>query len=130
MIGIDVGQVGRFGVVGVGASVTHLLCALGLMEFGGLNVYAANLIAFVLALAVSYIGHHRWTFRRENQHGQHLPRFAVVAILGFVLNQAIIFLVVGILAAPYWLGIVVVVVIVPPLVYGLCRIWAFAVHAS
>ena len=126
----DIGEITRFGAVGVAASVLHIGVALTLIRIGALGVYGANAVAFLVALVVSYFGHHRWTFDREGRHAEHFPRFVATAILGFILNQCIILLSIEVFGLAYWAGILIVVATVPGIVYLLCKLWAFAVRSG
>jgi putative flippase GtrA len=126
----DPREIARFGVIGIVASLLHIAVALGLIEIGALGVYGANAFAFGVALIASYVGHHRWTFDRRGGHGEHFPRFVATALLGFVLNQGIIALSIEVFGLPYWIGILIVVAIVPAIVYLLCKLWAFATDSG
>ena len=127
MIGPNVlREVFRFGVVGVAASAAHIAVALLLIEHAGLPVLWANALAFSVALSISYLGNHRWTFRRTGAHERHFPRFLATALLGLGLNQLIILLTVELAGWPYLAGILLVVLLVPALSFALSKGWAFA----
>jgi putative flippase GtrA len=115
----------RFGVVGVAASVTHVVVALLLIERAGVPLLWANALAFSVAVFVSYFGNHAWTFRRAGHHRRHFPRFLAVALGGLALNQSIVFLAVEVAGMPYLYGILLVVLIVPGLSFALSKCWAF-----
>jgi len=119
------GQVLRFGAVGAAASATHVAVALILIEQVGLPIMTANGLAFAVAVLLSYIGNHSWTFVRAGNHERHLPRFIAVSLAGFALNQAIVFATVRLAGFPYLVGILVVIVVVPALTFLLSRSWAF-----
>ena len=119
------GQVLRFGAVGAAASATHVAVALILIEQVGLPIMTANGLAFAVAVLLSYIGNHSWTFVRSGNHEHHLPRFIAVSLAGFAVNQAIVFATVRLAGLPYIVGILVVIVVVPALTFLLSRSWAF-----
>ena len=120
------GQGLRFVVVGLAATATHVACGLVLAEAAGLAPFWANLLAFCVALFVSYLGNHRWTFAAQGAHAFHFPRFAVIALAGLALNQAIVYVMVGVMALDYRLALAVVVLVVPALSFVLNRGWVFA----
>src|SRR5262245_43443142 len=115
----------RFGLVGVAASVTHVIVALLLIERAGLPLLAANALAFSVAVFVSYFGNHAWTFGRTGYHRKHFPRFLAIALGGLALNRIIVFLAVEAAGIPYLYGILLVVIIVPGLSFALSKCWAF-----
>jgi len=125
-----IAEIFRFGIVGIIASVLHILTALTLLGAGLMGPYGANAAAFCVALIASYIGHHRWTFQREGGHAEHFPRFVTTALLGFALNQGIIAIAIEFFNLPYWIAILIVVATVPAIVYLLCKLWAFALRSN
>jgi putative flippase GtrA len=52
-----------FGFIGVLATVIHYLVALASHEHLQINMYIANLLGYACAVALSYIGHGKLTFR-------------------------------------------------------------------
>jgi len=119
------GQVLRFGAVGAAASATHVAVALILIEQVGLPIMTANGLAFAVAVLLSYIGNHSWTFARAGNHERHLPRFIAVSLAGFAVNQAIVFATVRLAGLPYIVGILIVILVVPAFTFLLSRSWAF-----
>ncbi len=119
------GQAVRFGAVGGAASVTHVTVALTLIEHAGLPILTANGLAFIVAVLVSYIGNHSWTFTRVGHHERHLPRFLAISLAGLALNQVIVFTTATVAGLPYLVGILIVIAVVPVLTFVLSRSWAF-----
>jgi len=82
------GSVARFALTGGAATLVHLAAALVLIHLGA-QPLMANVMAFLIAFVVSFWGHFVFTFAG---HGlgprQSLQRFAVVAGLGFMANEA------------------------------------------
>ena len=81
------GQIGRFFVVGILATATHYLVAM--LWLGWVSVWLANLLGYLAAVAVSYFGHQRITFRvpvAEVSHQRQAPRF-LSDITGWVGDQ-------------------------------------------
>lgn len=116
----------RFGLVGVAASLTHIGVALTLIEQAGIDVMAANALAFCVAVLVSYAGNHAWTFRADGRHGRHLPRFLATSLAGLALNQAIVFVATRHFGLGYLAAILIVVALVPLLTFAASKLWAFA----
>jgi len=123
------GQYLRFGIVGLGATLTHALSFVAAIELAGIAPLLANLVAFGIAVLVSFLGHFHWTFRRAGGAAPGLAallRFVVVALTGLVLNSLIVYGVVHILAWPYPFAVLLMVSLVPLVVFALSRAWAFA----
>ena len=68
----------RFGTVGAGATLVHLIVAWVANRVGGIPPFAANACGFAAAFSASYLGHFYWTFGRQGGHGRYLPRFVII----------------------------------------------------
>jgi putative flippase GtrA len=120
------GQLARFGIIGGLATATHVAVAVVAVEVFGWAAFWANLLAFSMAVAVSYLGNHRWTFARSGGHARYLVRFVTVAIASLGLNQTIVFLIVDEFGWHYLWAITAVVLVVPASGFIASRHWAFA----
>lgn len=116
----------RYGIAGITATLVHVSIVFLLVEQGGLAPALATIPAFLVALAVSYLMNHRWTFSAKGGHRQHFPRYAMVAGVGLGLNILIMGLAVDVLGVPYAWGLVVVVMVIPVAGFLLQRHWSFA----
>ena len=112
-------QAARFFTVGGAATVVHVACALGLHSLFGVAPLIANVFAFLVASAVSYIGNWRWTFGTSGEHAHAVPRFLLIAISAFGVNQFTVFLLVEKLGYPFWIGLIPAVLIVPVVTFWL-----------
>ena len=98
-----------------------------LVEHGGWQPLAANVVGWLTAFLVSFSGHHRLTFRA---HGapilRTLLRFFALSAGGFAVNEAIYALLLGLgRGAGYQWILALVLVGVAGLTYWLSRRWAF-----
>ncbi len=57
-------EAAKFAVVGVGATLIHVLVALGLQRLVALPALTANFLAYATAVSFSYLGNALWTFGR------------------------------------------------------------------
>lgn len=113
----------RFIFVGGAATITHLVAAaVGLRLAPDLNVVFINTLAFCIAFVVSYIGHRYFTFNREGR----VLKFFLVAIVGLLINNSIVFLVSLLVNFPF-LAIVMGTSVSPIMVFLLSKYWAFEV---
>ncbi len=115
-----------FGVVGVLASLVHVVVGLALVRSGLALPFSANIFAFLTAFLVSYFGHRSFSFRAQTAHRRSLPRFFIVAVVGLCLNQIIVYTMVLRMMLPYEAALALVVTAVPALTYVLSRWWAFS----
>lgn len=117
------GEIVRYGITGVVATLAHLGIGLGLHYRFDVDAIAANFFAFGGALFVSYLGNSRFVFPESGGSGAFV-RFSTVAVLGLGLNQAIVFVGVGLWERPYWQALVVLVSVVPAMMFLLVKFWA------
>ncbi|RXZ33985.1 GtrA family protein [Oxalobacteraceae bacterium CAVE-383] len=117
----------RFGLIGAAAAAMHYWAAIALVELGGLAPLRANVGAFAIAFWCSYFGHRHWTFadRRGGHPAAVFFRFLATALLGFLLNQWLYYLLLTYLTLPYFISLAIVMVIVAASTYLLSRLWAF-----
>jgi putative flippase GtrA len=122
----------RFGLVGGVATLTHVLIFAAAIELFACPPLLANVIGFVVAVGVSFFGHYRWTFSWPAEAAYALPlprlalaRFAAVALLGLVLNSAVVGLVTGLLGLDYVYAIPPMILVVPVVLFLLGKFWAF-----
>lgn len=118
----------RFGLVGGAATLSYALLGLLFVNVWALPVLAGNALAYLISFFVSYWGQSAWTFRAKSGHKSMLPRFAATQALGLGLNSAIVWLLTG-LGLAYELAMPAAVVLVPVIVYLLCKYWVFR-HAG
>ncbi|WP_052445007.1 GtrA family protein [Chromohalobacter japonicus] len=111
----------RFLLVGGIATATHLLvAAVVLTVYPALSAYATNGIAFLVAFMVSFYGHRHITFKTQGSK----RRFLLVAIGGFLMNNAILTLCLN-LAINDLAAVAIATICVPILTYLASLFWAF-----
>ena len=114
-----------FVVTGGAATVTHVGAFVLFVELLALTPVVASVPSFLLALSVSYYGNRNFTFKSAGSHAAELPKYTIVAVSGLLMNVAITYVVVDILAAWYAIALVLVVTIVPTVTFWLSRKWVF-----
>jgi len=121
-------QLLHFGGVGGLAAATHYIVVLLLAGFG-LHPLLANVFAFLTAFQVSYFGHRHLTFAATaagQPHSKTLPRFFLVAVSSFVLNECMFAALLRYTALPYQISLGIVLVLVAGLTFVLSRVFAFS----
>ncbi len=117
-------QIGRFGVVGVAATLIHL--ALAWIAARGFDAapLTANSLGFVAAFACSYFGHLYWTFGQRTGHPVTLPRFVVVSGVSLLLTSVITWAV-DHAGLPFEVTLAAILLTVPLVTWLLSKYWAF-----
>jgi putative flippase GtrA len=114
-----------FLTVGSSAALMHEAIVIGLVEYLEWTPLFANIIGFVVAFNVSYIGHKHYTFNSNAAHRSTLPKFALVASSSFLLNQGLFFVFLTWTTLPYSVALFIVLGSVALLTYVLSHFWAF-----
>lgn len=76
---------GRFGLVGILATLVHVLVAGGLIAQTDWSATAINAVAFVVANAVTYVGNALWGFQSSinwGTFGRHVVSSAMTLAFG------------------------------------------------
>ena len=120
-----IAQLGRFGTVGVIATLVHLGVAWIVARGFNVTPFAANTFGFLAAFGCSYLGHFYWTFGHRSGHPTRLLRFLAVSGFGFVLTNLIVWLVVSAGGYAFEFALLAILFAVPLSTWALSRFWAF-----
>lgn len=114
----------KFGVVGVVATLIHVIIASWLIE-GSVqsSVTSANIAAFLVATTFSYVGNTKWSFAKSFNRSNGL-RFAVTASIGCVLAFLISWLADN-AGFHYLVGIALIVLVLPGLTFLSHFFWTY-----
>ena len=119
-------QFAAFSGVGVVAAVVHYGLLVGLVELAGWGPVAATLAGYVAGGIVSYALNRRLTYASDRPHAEATWRFAVVALVGFLLTGLFMQAFTGWLGAPYLPAQLVTTGIVLVWSFGANRVWTFS----
>lgn len=115
----------KFGMVGLFATLTYYSSAISLREFlYGFSIMVTNLVAYSIAMLVSYVGHYFWTYNAQGNHGATFTKYVVSALFGSALNSAVIFICMH-FSMQYKPAMVVAIVLVPAVAYVINKKWVF-----
>jgi putative flippase GtrA len=115
----------RFGLTGVGATLVHITVVWLLISQAAVAPMLANFLAFCCAFVVSFCGNYFWTFATAKDPWQALRRFFLIAVSGFLLNSALLLLIITKGWLKPELAAVVSAALVPVLSYLASRFWGF-----
>ena len=120
-----VGQFGRFGLVGILATLVHIGFAFIAKYVWQVSPQMANSLGFSLAFLISYTGHLRFTFQKRRSKRIYLQRFLVLSIASFFLSSAIVYVVTTLGGGSFALAIGIVAISIPILSYIFAKFWVF-----
>jgi putative flippase GtrA len=114
-------------VAGGISTAVHYAVLIALVELLGLDAAPSASIGALCGAVVAYLANRHMTFPGSHaRHTQALPRFMAIALLGAVLNGALVWLGVQQFGWHYLLAQALATVLVMGLTFRLNRIWTFA----
>jgi len=113
----------RFGVSGLLATGMHVGAAVLLTTGVQLSQTLANSVAFVFATCGSYLLQTLWTFS-SSLHRKNILRFLAVSLGGVAISGLVSHFAQNAGAAP-WIGIAMVMSVVPPYTFVAHRFWTY-----
>lgn len=115
-----------FTIVGLCASGSHFLLAALLHTRFGVDLIKANICGFSISFVLSYLGHHRFSFRSNRTHRTAFPMYVVTAFSGFSANTAAVYAQIKWFGAEYIWFIPVGITCGAVVVFLASKYWAFA----
>ncbi len=118
----------RYGIAGgfvtlIGVAV-YWLCATHL----GQAPLLATLFAYLVAVAIGYVAHSRFSFKGHGARDNSLKttsRFFAGSLLSYALNSLFVWIMTGLLQGPAWWGIPPMVFVTPIIIFFVNRHWVF-----
>lgn len=122
-----IAQLFKFVLVGSVAAAIHLGILNLVVETELLLPLGANVIAFLFAFIVSYLGQSLWTFNHKSHevHSSALKFLVTQLLCSFALNQGLYSLLLTYTSLNYLLASFIVLATVPFATFTLSKYWAF-----
>lgn len=114
----------RYGAVGAIGTLAHYAILVGLVSMHLATPVAASMVGAVAGALVNYILNAKYTFQ-HTRHAQALPKFALIAIAGAVMNGALMKIMIDKLGLHYLVAQVLATVIVLGVTYTANSLWTF-----
>lgn len=115
----------RYGLVGIAATVVHMLIVAVLVLLTPIHTLLSNTIAFCAAFAVTFAGNYIWTFQSPGNPWRAIRRLLLISIAAFSVNT----LVLSAIISQNWLSdfgaAVISAAIVPLIAFIIIRRWGF-----
>ncbi|MET0248388.1 MAG: GtrA family protein [Sphingobium sp.] len=121
-------QLVRYGVSGLFITACQAAIYWTLATPMALHAQVANGIATIVAVAIGYATHSRFTFRDQRGAGGHAARgvrFIGVSLVSYALNALWVGIFVGWMQWPTWTPIPAMLCVTPGIVFVLNRKWVF-----
>ena len=117
----------KFFSVGVIATLIHSAIYSLCIALQLTSAQLANLLAYLLALIVSYIGQRYWTFatNKLNSQASTIFRFIGVSLLGYGLNAFWVYAATNVLNLSPYYAIVGIGFLTPLMTFLLLKFWVF-----
>ncbi|MGE5385368.1 MAG: GtrA family protein [Betaproteobacteria bacterium] len=113
-------QFSRFTGVGCMSAIGHYGLLIFLVQLFGVDAVYASAAGALLGAVINYSLNYRLTFRSTQRHRDSIWKFAVVALIGLVLNTFFMWVAVDLLGIHYLVSQVVTT--------GLVLIWSFVAN--
>lgn len=115
----------QFGIVGIGATGVHILVAIILLTLTSIPALAANLVAFLSAFGISFVGNYFWTFRSSISLRKAMGRFLTISFCAITLNSLLMAILLHLEYFPPVTTAIISAGIVPIITFLASRLWGF-----
>ena len=115
----------KFGLVGVLNTLINWII-FALLNFIGVYYIVANVIAYVIATANSYIWNSKWVFKYNWKNKKETTaKFVILNLIGLGLNTGILYLLVDMVGFNKLIALVITTGIVMIINYIVNKLWVF-----
>jgi putative flippase GtrA len=120
------GELMRFGFVGVTAASVQYLGVTFFVEVGQVRPLLANLFAFLFAVWVSYFGHKYFSFKAGHiGFHQSIRRFFIIVITTFCLNEVLYYVLLHRVKLHYQRALLITIFVVAVINFLCNKLWTF-----
>lgn len=107
------------------ASLVYAVILIISVDILGIPTFIGSVVAFALAIPVSYLGNRWVTYRSNNVLASEAVRFIVVQLINLVLTSVVVHFVMEWFALPTYVGIVVAFLTAPIISFVLFEVWVY-----
>ncbi|MBI1283845.1 MAG: GtrA family protein [Thiobacillus sp.] len=115
----------RFGLIGIAATIVHILVVSLLLAATQMQPLFSNAIAFLTAFSVSFTGNYWWTFGAPGNPAKAMRRFILISGSAFVLNTIVLAVILRAAWFSPFISVMCAIAIVPALTFLASRLWGF-----
>lgn len=110
------------------AGLTYAVILVISVDILRIPTFISSMIAFALAIPVSYFGNRWVTYRSKNVLASEAIRFIIVQGINLVLTSGIVHFMVKWFALPTYIGVIVAFVAAPAISFILFELWVYRQH--
>jgi putative flippase GtrA len=114
-----------FALIGAVGTAGHYAILIFLVRHFGVDPVAASVAGFVAGALINYSLNYKLTFRSRAQHVRTLTKFLAVAVLGAILNMAVVWLGIEVAQLHYLVAQAIATGAILVLNFALSYLWAF-----
>ena len=119
-------QFGRFAIVGASGYVVNLATFTALLRGTATDYRLCATVAFLTAVTNNFVWNRRWTFRlRGGRRIAHAGRFLCVSVGAFMLNLAVLSILVEVVGVPPLAGQATAILAATPASFVGNKLWTF-----
>ncbi|MEO8344375.1 MAG: GtrA family protein [Betaproteobacteria bacterium] len=115
----------RYAGAGAIGTAAHYAVLVAMVQGLGAGVVAGSTVGAIAGAGINYALNHRFTFASQETHRRALPRFALVAAAGIVLNALVLAAVLVLVWPHYLVAQVAATIAVLVAGYFANRAWTF-----
>jgi putative flippase GtrA len=115
----------RFALVGGSATLLYALFAIGLHQLWALPVLVGHVLAYLLAVPLSYLGQRHFAFSYRGPQLPALGRFLVTAGLAFAVSTCVVYVGDEVFHWHYLVAIGITMILVPTVSFIAMLLWVF-----
>lgn len=119
-----IGQLIRYGIVGVASNAVGYLLYLGITAAGMEHKLAMTLL-YAMGVAQTFIFNKRWSFGHGGAHGPAFLRYCLAYSIGYLLNLAALFVLVDKLGYPHQIVQGAMILTLAVMLFLLQKFWVF-----
>jgi putative flippase GtrA len=113
-------QIVRFTGVGFISAIGHFGLLIMLVKLAAVDPVVASVAGALLGAGINYSLNYRFTFRSTKRHSESMVKFAIIAVIGLMLNTVFMWLCVKVVGLHYLPGQIITT--------GLVFIWSFSAN--
>ncbi|WP_310389528.1 GtrA family protein [Roseateles sp.] len=119
-----IGQLFRYGVIGLSSNLVGYLLYLGLTQLG-IGPKTAMSVLYAVGVAQTFLFNKKWTFRNDDSNGPALLRYFISYGLGYIINLLVLVLTVDQWGWPHQWVQGAMIFILALLLFTLQKFWVF-----
>jgi putative flippase GtrA len=115
----------KYGIVGLVGTFIHFAVLILLVELFSFQPVLSSALGFIIVVVASYYLNKKWTFKSNERTFPEFMRYLITSVSGLIMNIAIMYLAIDIIGLDYFIGQLLVTIVIPITNYFLNHYWTF-----